>query len=93
MKRIATALPIVLLPLPFIGLFVACATSEESKGAPGIDGGVQDSTLPDTGSPEAASDAGGDADAEALRCSGELCLVDLPNPGAYGFSKWLFRSV
>ncbi len=89
MKRAAVSPSIVLLPLPFLVLFGACAGSEESKGAPVVDSGLQDSTLPDTGSPDAA----GDADAEALRCSEELCLVDLPNPGAYGFTKWHLRGV
>ena len=93
MNRVTVSLPIVLLPLPFVALFVACASSEESNGTPVVDGGVRDSTLPDTGSPEDASDAGGDADAEALRCSGGFCLVDLPNPGAYGFTKWVIRGV
>ena len=89
MKRI-----FLLVPLPLLALFVACATSDDPGGAPpGEDGGARDASMPETEPPTDASDAGADADAEALRCSGEFCLLDLPNPGVYGFTKWVFAGV
>lgn len=93
MKRFTLPVPFLLLPLPFVAMFAACASSNDEDGAtPEIDGGTQDSTLPDSTAQD-AGDAGADVDAEALRCSGDFCLVDVPNPGAYGFTKWGFRSV
>ena len=93
MRRLAFPSPFLLLPLPFIAMFVACAGSDSATDTPTLDGGAEDSSLPETGSPEDAGDAGAEVDAAGLRCSGDFCLVDLPNPGAYGFTKWVFRSV
>jgi len=92
MRHLANPLPLLLLPLPF-AIFVACASSEETPDTSRLDGGAEDSAFPETGSSEDAGDAGADVDREALRCSGDFCLVDLPNPGAYGFTKWVFRTV
>ncbi len=90
MRRRTFASPLLLAPLPFV-LFVACASSDDDETAR-IDAGAEDSSLPDTGPSDDAGDASDDTSA-ALRCSGDFCLVDLPNPGAYGFTKWQFRSI
>ncbi len=92
MRRIVLRAPLLLLAVPLIAVFVACASSDEPGGDPPLeDGGVRDSETADTFVD--ANDAGSDVDAEALRCSGDFCLVDLPNSGAYGFTKWVFAGV
>ncbi|MBX3205726.1 MAG: hypothetical protein KF764_11705 [Labilithrix sp.] len=72
-------------------LFAACAGGDDEGGAgPTVDGGVPEgAVIPDAG----ADDASADVDAEAIRCSGELCLVDLPNAAVYGLSRWVFAGV
>ncbi|MBN9160761.1 MAG: hypothetical protein BGO98_26980 [Myxococcales bacterium 68-20] len=90
-------IPLTLLPLPLVALLAlvgACAGSDEGDvNPPPDDGGAQDSTIADTAMPDDASDGGAEPEPEALRCSGDFCLVDLPNPGAYGFTRWSFSGV
>ena len=94
MRRIRLPVPIVLFAVPLVAIFVACAGSDEDgSGGPTFDAGSDDTFVPDSAAPDATDDGARDVDAEALRCSAELCLVDLPNPGAYGFTRWSFRGV
>ena len=75
-------------------VFAACAQSDEEgrDALPAIDGGSPEgATIPDAGTDGAEASA--HVDAEALRCSGEYCLVDLPNAAVYGLSSWLFAGV
>lgn len=75
-------------------LFAACAGSDDGPADPILDGGAPDgSALPDAGDADVGAEAGPDVDADAIRCSGELCLVDLPNAAVYGLSRWVFSGV
>ncbi len=96
MTPIALRRPLMILPLPLLALLalVACASSDEGDINPQLDdGGAQDSTVADSVLPDDASDGGVAPEPEVLRCSAEFCLVDLPNPGAYGFTRWSFSGV
>ncbi|MBX3264448.1 MAG: hypothetical protein KIS78_37625 [Labilithrix sp.] len=74
-------------------LFAACAGTDDDGGAAPIpDGGAPEgSAIPDARADDAEASA--DVDAEAIRCSGELCLVDLPNAAVYGLTRWVFAGV
>jgi len=90
MRRInlPTLLAIGIVPLMVVA---ACADSGEETTVVQDDAGT-----PESGVPDAAGDAapdGGDANVEALRCSEGFCIVDLPNPQAYGLTEWVFTGV
>jgi hypothetical protein len=71
----------------------ACADSEDpNHEGPPQDGGPDTNEAADAdAAPDAEADA--DIDASALRCSGDFCLVDLPNPAVYGLDNWHFTGV
>lgn len=72
--------------------FVACAESSDAPtDSTPLDGG----TVPEASAVDAGdeADATPDVDAEALRCSNDFCLVDVPPASAYGFTKWMFVGV
>jgi hypothetical protein len=71
--------------------FAACADSGEETKYVQADSGIPESGPPD-GNDAAAPDRR-DVDAEAIRCSEDFCIVDLPNPQAYGFTQWAFAGV
>lgn len=74
-------------------LVVACATSSDDpprETESPLDSGSQ---LPDPTDAETSDASDARPDAESLRCSGEFCLVDVPNAAGYGISEWLFSGV
>jgi hypothetical protein len=78
-----------------LAFFAACANASEGDAPPADDGGTPEAGLPEASGSDANADAArdGDADAAALRCSGDTCLVDLPSSAIYGLSKWVFAGV
>lgn len=72
-------------------LLAACADSGEESAAPREDGGAPESGMPDE--LDAAAPDAPDVDVDTLRCSEGFCIVDLPNPQAYGFTHWAFAGV
>ena len=88
MKRL-TCLPMVLGAASLA--FAACADAGEEAIYGPEDGGAAESGMPND--PDATGPDGRDVDAEALRCSEGFCIVDLPNPKAYGFTQWAFTGV
>ena len=90
MKRLT--LP-TLLALGTVPMFVVAACADSGEAMPFVQ---EEAGAPESGVPEAADDTttdGGDAGVEALRCSEGFCIVDLPNPQAYGFTEWVFSGV
>jgi hypothetical protein len=74
-----------------LALGFACANADV-KDADLVEEAGPPVLVPDGGAePDAEADA--DLDASALRCSGDFCVVDLPNPAVHGLSDWFFAGV
>lgn len=77
-----------------LALFAACANASDGDETPPADeAGTPEAGLPEASAADADAGRDGDADAAALRCSGETCMIDLPNAAIYGLSEWVFAGV